>query len=150
MEEIDDVVTRPKVLRNYQLSRIEIDEFRFRPRVLARISDPTQPLPIQLRDPKDDYVLATAIEGNANVLIGGDKDFLVIAGDNRLGGLRILSPAEFLSMKDLGHRRARRFDRLYGLADPCLSSGAEDGTKGAARQIDSRSNPVLPNRRTNG
>jgi predicted nucleic acid-binding protein len=54
--------------------------------------------PLLVRDPKDDMILAAAIGGNADFLVTGDADLLVLANDPKLGHLRIVSPSEFLSL----------------------------------------------------
>lgn len=46
------------------------------------------------RDSDDDVVLATAVAGEAAVIVTGDQDLLVIA---RYGGIDIVSPRDFLS-----------------------------------------------------
>lgn len=45
------------------------------------------------RDPDDDLVLATALSGQADVIISGDKDLLVLKVHQ---GIPILSPRQFL------------------------------------------------------
>lgn len=45
------------------------------------------------RDPKDNYVLETAIIGNANIIISGDTDLLSL---NQFQGIDINSPKQFL------------------------------------------------------
>ena len=47
----------------------------------------------ELRDPKDQMILATAIAGDAQIVISGDKDLLVL---HPYGSISILSPQEFL------------------------------------------------------
>jgi putative PIN family toxin of toxin-antitoxin system len=44
------------------------------------------------RDPDDDNILATAVTGNCEVIITGDKDLLVL---KRFGNVEILSPSGF-------------------------------------------------------
>ena len=46
------------------------------------------------RDPKDNKFLEAAIAGNADVIVSGDKDLLVL---NSFEGISILRPAEFLA-----------------------------------------------------
>jgi uncharacterized protein len=48
----------------------------------------------ELRDPKDQMILATAIAGNAEVIISGDKDLLTLRS---FRDIFIFSPFEFLS-----------------------------------------------------
>jgi hypothetical protein len=47
------------------------------------------------RDPKDDYLLFHALLAEADVLITGDRDLLVL---DPLGSLRILTPQAFLTL----------------------------------------------------
>ncbi len=58
------------------------------------------PLPVHVRDPKDDMVLACALAAGADVIVTGDADLLALDGDPALGTLRILRPAEFLALLD--------------------------------------------------
>lgn len=48
----------------------------------------------QCRDPNDDMFLECAARANANLLIAGDKDLLVLGSYE---GTRILTPAEYVS-----------------------------------------------------
>ena len=55
-----------------------------------------QPLPAPVcRDPDEDLVLATGLAGQADVIITGDKDLLVL---KKHQGIRILSPRQFLEL----------------------------------------------------
>ena len=46
------------------------------------------------RDPKDDFLLECAVEGNADYIITGDQDLLCL---NHFEGIQILEPSEFLA-----------------------------------------------------
>ena len=48
-----------------------------------------------LRDPDDTKIIATAISANAEVLITGDQDLLVLQD---VQGIHILTPAQFLEL----------------------------------------------------
>ena len=48
-----------------------------------------------LRDPDDVKIIATAIAANADVLITGDQDLLVLQA---VQGIRILTPTQFLEL----------------------------------------------------
>ncbi|WP_448274177.1 putative toxin-antitoxin system toxin component, PIN family [Nostoc sp. DSM 114160] len=48
----------------------------------------------QLRDPKDNLVLAAAVAANAEAIVTGDLDLLVLIEFN---GIPILTPQDFLS-----------------------------------------------------
>lgn len=47
------------------------------------------------RDPDDDWVLATAVAGKADVIVTGDKDLLVL---KRFQGIPIVAPRGFLEL----------------------------------------------------
>lgn len=53
------------------------------------------PSPLSLRDPDDERVLADAISADAELLITGDQDLLVVAESSPI---RILSPRAFLTL----------------------------------------------------
>jgi predicted nucleic acid-binding protein len=48
----------------------------------------------ECRDPDDDMFLECAVRANADLLIAGDKDLLVLGSYK---GTRILTPAEYVS-----------------------------------------------------
>ncbi|HEY5297867.1 MAG TPA: putative toxin-antitoxin system toxin component, PIN family [Verrucomicrobiae bacterium] len=49
------------------------------------------------RDPDDDEVLATALTANAEIILTGDKDLLVL---KQFQGIKILSPRQFVEWMD--------------------------------------------------
>jgi len=49
------------------------------------------------RDPDDDEVLATALTANAEMILTGDKDLLVL---KEFQGVKILSPRQFIEWMD--------------------------------------------------
>jgi putative PIN family toxin of toxin-antitoxin system len=53
----------------------------------------TETIPAVTRDPKDDYLLAYAVVGEADFLVSGDEDLLVL---RQVQGVRICRPREFL------------------------------------------------------
>ena len=52
------------------------------------------------RDPSDDKFLETALMGDADCIVSGDRDLLEM---HRFRGVPILAPAEFLSQPDSRH-----------------------------------------------
>ena len=66
----------------------------------ADIVTPLSSLPIVVRDVKDEIVLATAIAGNADFIVTGDQDLLVLDGDPVIGKLRIVTVRAFLAALD--------------------------------------------------
>ena len=55
----------------------------------------TDPIPRVTRDPKDDYLLAYAVVGQADYLVTGDHDLLVL---QQVEGVAIVTPATFASL----------------------------------------------------
>ena len=95
-DELIDVLTRPKIVKNYGLSKQEIMSVFFLLDTAAIRIEPKEKLPINIRDPKDEKILAIALEGSAEYLITGDEDLLVLNGDPNLDNLKILTAREFL------------------------------------------------------
>ena len=48
------------------------------------------------RDPDDDWVLATALAGDAEAIVSGDADLLTLGSH---AGIRMMSPRQFVSRK---------------------------------------------------
>lgn len=55
------------------------------------VAKPKRPLDVEVRDPDDAWVLASAVAGKADVLVTGDQDLLTIAAD---APLRIANPRQ--------------------------------------------------------
>lgn len=71
-----------------------IDEFEALIREYDVIPKPKKPAAFGIRDPDDQWVLASAIEGGVDVLVTGDKDLL----SARRSPVRILNPRDFWSL----------------------------------------------------
>lgn len=56
------------------------------------VPKPKIPGPVRVRDASDEWILASAIAGRADVIITGDSDLLVIG---RKGPVPVLSPRQF-------------------------------------------------------
>lgn len=54
---------------------------------------PDEPSEVPVRDEDDRWVLESALRANADVLITGDKDLLVVS--NQVSNLKIVTPREF-------------------------------------------------------
>jgi putative PIN family toxin of toxin-antitoxin system len=63
---------------------------------------PDKPSSLKVRYQDDRWVVATAVCGNADVLVTGDKDLLAVAGD---APLLILEPRAFWELLRSGERR---------------------------------------------
>jgi putative PIN family toxin of toxin-antitoxin system len=62
--------------------------------------EPAELQPPVCRDPDDDWVLATALAGEAESIVSGDDDLLVL---RRYRGVAILSPRRFLERLHRGN-----------------------------------------------
>jgi uncharacterized protein len=62
---------------------------------------PERPSTLKIRDPDDRWVLATALDGNADVLVTGDTANLAVADD---APLLILEPRAFWELLRRGKR----------------------------------------------
>jgi uncharacterized protein len=80
--------------------RIESAEAVFN--TIEILPKPDKPSPLKIRDQDDRWIVATAVSGNADVLVTGDKDLLAVAGD---APLLILEPRAFWELLRSGERR---------------------------------------------
>ena len=97
LNELADVLAREKF--NPYISIEERQEFL---RLLGRIAEM---VPIILavygcRDPQDDKFLEVAVNGEANMIVTGDKDLLVL---NPFRGIAIVTPSAYLEMVEEVH-----------------------------------------------
>ena len=81
----------------YLRARIQTEEFARLATILRRIGETIprieSPIPAVTRDPKDDYLLAYAVVGEADYLITGDNDLLVL---QQVVGVTICRPRDFV------------------------------------------------------
>jgi uncharacterized protein len=79
--------------------RIPVEQLQEAVALLQAVGEPvkriTLPIPQVSRDPKDDYLLAYAVVGQADYLVTGDKDLLAL---KQIEGVTILTPADFVKL----------------------------------------------------
>ncbi|MCQ9380160.1 putative toxin-antitoxin system toxin component, PIN family [Methyloversatilis sp. XJ19-49] len=92
MNELAEVISRPKFDR--YLSVAERVQFLRLFGGVARMVNITHRV-AACRDPKDDKFLHVALNGEAEAIVTGDRDFLVL---HPFHGISILSPADFVVM----------------------------------------------------
>jgi uncharacterized protein len=90
--ELRDVLSRPKMAR--YIAEDLRDEFLAAYLAMAEFVVTTEQI-TACRDPKDNQVLETAIDGHATCILSGDKDLLVL---NPFRDIPILTPSEFLGL----------------------------------------------------
>ena len=103
IHEADDVLHRDYIKERYGLAEEQIQRLLTRLEFTTERIIPLTILPLHSRDPKDDKLLALALGGNADYLITGDQDLLVLDGEPVLGSLRIITVAAFLQERTEEH-----------------------------------------------
>ena len=96
--EVQEVLSRPEIARRYNLSEEARAQLLFLIDTLALQAPLRQRLPIHVRDPKDDHLLAASLGGKADYLVTGDEDLLTLDRDPKLPNLRILAVRPFLDL----------------------------------------------------
>lgn len=91
------VLHRRRLIERYGLSIEERTFFLGRIHSYAVMVDPAPMGPLQVRDRKDEPVLAAALGGQADYLVSGDEDLLVLRDEPRLGPLKIVTVREFMA-----------------------------------------------------
>ena len=80
--------------------RISLDDLKVFLTTLQELGEDVprieSPIPAVTRDPKDDYLLAYALVAEADYLVTGDEDLLVLEG--QIPELKILTPRQFSQM----------------------------------------------------
>lgn len=95
--EYERVLARPRLRVRHGLDPAEATALLVLIDLTGVLVTPTLALPLTVRDPNDEMVLAAALGGAADYLVTGDADLLVLAGDPRLGALQIVTARAFLN-----------------------------------------------------
>jgi putative PIN family toxin of toxin-antitoxin system len=102
-EELLDELTQTIAARDSLRNRIPsdlliefINELKIISTEIPIIDVEIQPI---TKDPKDDFLLAYALAGEADILVSGDDDLLVLG---RVDNLSFLSPADFARLLETG------------------------------------------------
>src|SRR5687767_9138621 len=78
--EVRTTLSRPKFAK-YDVSQVQVSSLLKRMVAQAIAVLPINDLPLPVRDVKDELILAAALGGNADYLVTGDDDLLVLDGD---------------------------------------------------------------------
>jgi uncharacterized protein len=92
--ELADILQKSKLQKRLNQLGFSADEIVIVAKRLMTLVVIEEVIIPELRDPKDQMILATAIAGDVQVVISGDKDLLVL---NPYRNISILLPQEFLS-----------------------------------------------------
>jgi putative PIN family toxin of toxin-antitoxin system len=97
-DEIDRVLRRASISGVYLVEPDEIDGLMRRIDVTGHMGSPSSVGDVEVRDPKDQIVLDSALDGHADYLVTGDKDLLVLADEPAIRPLRIVTIRELLDV----------------------------------------------------
>ncbi len=95
LEEVERVLSRPKIQKRVQLLGGEIRVFLAAIQGVADVVENPTPLRVIEDDPDDDLILGCAVGAKADYLVSGDAHLRKL-GD--YAGIRIVSPSEFLKV----------------------------------------------------
>jgi hypothetical protein len=112
LEELERVLRYPRLARYVTADR----RTRFLALILAlgELVDLPDVIPPICRDPADDVVIACAVAGGADAIVSGDRDLLALG---HVGGIPVLTAAQFLELLDRRGPEEKRSPDLTGLAD---------------------------------
>jgi uncharacterized protein len=95
LDELAKTIDRPKLQRRLNQLGLNRDVLLLTVRQII-VLVPEELISVEnLRDPKDAMIVSAAIVGNADVIITGDQDLLVLG---EVGQIRILTPRDFLAL----------------------------------------------------
>ena len=89
-KELKSTLLKPKFAEHIELPTIR--NFLFNLVRIGEFVDPKIKI-AECRDPKDNKFLELAVAGNADCIVTGDKDLLVL---NMFRGIKIISPSDFI------------------------------------------------------
>jgi len=92
---VNDILRRPKLAEAYGLTAAEITGIVQLLHSHALVVSGRVTIPRTARDPRDDHVLACAVEGGADYIVSGDRDLLNLEA---FRGIPIISPAAFAAL----------------------------------------------------
>lgn len=93
--ELENVLHRPRLQRHF---KIDVQSLLSTIKAEAVQTPGTLTIPRVCRDPNDDMFLACAIEGQADYIVTGDKDLLVL---KEYQGIQIVAVESFVSILNI-------------------------------------------------
>ncbi len=95
IEEFNHVLTDPPIASRLRLDHQELTAFLSALLLQTEIASGQLTLPGVTRDPKDDAVVACAVESKADAIVSGDGDLLTSDGYE---GIRVYTPQQFFAL----------------------------------------------------
>ncbi len=96
LTELVDVLNRPRIKEKYGLDTEDIETVLALLLLRGRIVSPVERVDV-CRDPKDNMFLEAALTAEADVIVSGDEDLLVL---DSFRSIPVIGPAAFLQMID--------------------------------------------------
>jgi len=101
VEELVHVLSYPRIRDRLRLEKDELEAILIALLAQAQVAPGQLCLPGVTRDPKDDAVVACAIEGEADVIVSGDQDLLTLG---TYEGIEVITPRQFTELLVAGGR----------------------------------------------
>ena len=95
VNELTRVLTYPRIAKRLRVTGAETATIIQYLLANAEMMPGTLQLPGVTRDPKDDAVVACAQEGNADYIVSGDDDLLVL---EEFQGIQMIRPTDFIEL----------------------------------------------------
>jgi putative PIN family toxin of toxin-antitoxin system len=95
VEELAHVLSYPRIAKRLHLGEEELVVVMAALLSKAEVTPGHLHLPGVTRDPKDDAVVACAKEGEADYIVSGDQDLLVLG---KYEGIRVITPRQFVEL----------------------------------------------------
>jgi putative PIN family toxin of toxin-antitoxin system len=95
VEELNHVLAYPRIADRLRLADAEVDLLLAALLSQGEVVAGVLQLPGVTRDPKDDPLVACAVEGRADYLVSGDRDLLDLG---EYEGIQIVTPRDFLDL----------------------------------------------------
>lgn len=95
VDELNHVLAYPRIASRIRLEPIEVETILAGLLLQAEIVPGEVTLPGVTRDPKDDFIVASALEGQASYIVSGDRDLLVLEAYE---GIQVVTPRQFIEV----------------------------------------------------
>jgi len=95
VEELTHVLSYPRIAERLRLDEEEVEAILVALLSQAEVTSGQLHLPGVTRDPKDDAVVACAKEGEADYIVSGDQDLLVLG---EYEGIQVITPRRFVEI----------------------------------------------------
>ncbi len=132
LAEWEEVLQREAIKRNLKKDPEFLHRVITRLRQASKRVTPFDTIPIMSRDPKDDKFLCCAFAAEADYIVTGDSDLLVLQGDPALGAIQIVTVREYLVC--LSSEKGTRLPTKKGATEIFLSTSRESSKSSKKRE----------------